>query len=418
MKRISVLLVVASASTAHAQHEHEQERTPERRHESAGVLGIPASRHGSGTSWIADTSPMRGVHLHLRGWDVMLHGNFFAGYVRQESDAALASQNWLMVMADHALGGGILSIRSMLSLEPLTTPDGGYPLLLQTGETRDGMALVDRQHPHDVVMEAAATYARPIGGGFALEVYGAAAGEPAFGPVAFPHRPSSFANPLAPLGHHLEDSLHISYGVVTAGLLRRDVKAEASWFNGREPDEDRYDLDLRRPDSVAARFAVSPSSSVSLQGSYAYLQSPDAREPDEGMFKSSYSITHAYRLGGRRSVTTTGIVGQSFPEHGLMTHAVLVETAVDLDRAGVTFARVEQVAKRGRDFDFPEERADEDVLLGALSAGHAHPVLRGGGIETSLGVVGSIAVVGDNLVERYGTRWPLGAMAYVQIAPR
>jgi hypothetical protein len=422
MKRFAALFLVATASSAHAQHHHhEHESTPEHRHEmhesheahaSAGVLGIPMSRRGSGTSWVADASPMRGTHLRAGGWDVMLHGNVFAGYVHQSSDAgdsALASQNWIMAMADHALAGGAFTARTMLSLEPLTMPDGGYPLLLQTGETHDGMLLVDRQHPHDLVMEAAASYARPIGAGFAVEGYGALAGEPAFGPVAFPHRPSSFANPLAPLGHHLEDSTHISFGVVTAGLMRRDMKGEVSWFNGQEPDEDRYDLDLRKPDSYAARLSVSPSSSVSLQGSYAILPK---------MFKSSYSITHAYRLDARRAITTTGVVGQNFPEGGLMTHAVLVETAVDLYRQGITFARVEQVVKRGADFGFPAERADEDVIMGSLSLGHTHPIVRSSGVETSLGLVGSVAVVGDNLVDRYGTRWPLGAMAYVQLAPR
>jgi hypothetical protein len=40
----------------------------------------------------------------------------------------------------------------------------GYPLLFQTGETADGRThLVDRQHPHDFLMELATSYSVPLG---------------------------------------------------------------------------------------------------------------------------------------------------------------------------------------------------------------------------------------------------------------
>ena len=49
----------------------------------------------------------------------------------------------------------------MLSLDPLMGP-AGYPLLLQTGETANGVTpLIDRQHPHDLFMELAGVYSQP-----------------------------------------------------------------------------------------------------------------------------------------------------------------------------------------------------------------------------------------------------------------
>src|SRR5678815_3212932 len=168
----------------------------------------------------------------------------------------------------------------MASLEPLTTGRDGYSLIGQSGESLDGMPLVDRQHPHDLFMEMAARYRHSLAGPLEIEVYGGPAGEPALGPVAFPHRPSAMPSPLAPLGHHWLDSTHISYGVATVGIGTRRVKLEGSWFNGREPDQDRYDLDLRGFDSFSTRLSVMPHPDLSVQASWGWLDSPEALEPD------------------------------------------------------------------------------------------------------------------------------------------
>lgn len=117
-------------------------------------------------------------------------------------------------------------------------------------------------------MELAATYAFEVGRGLGVEVYAGLAGEPALGATAFPHRSSAMPDPLAPLSHHWQDATLISYGVLTVGVFDRWAKLEGSWFNGREPDEDRYDLDLSGFDSSAARLSVNPSPVWSLQASY------------------------------------------------------------------------------------------------------------------------------------------------------
>src|ERR1051326_6231868 len=68
-----------------------------------------------------------------------------------------------MATAERPLGGGTLLFRGMVSLEPATISGRSYPELFQTGETAFGRPLVDAQHPHDFIIEAAAEYARDLG---------------------------------------------------------------------------------------------------------------------------------------------------------------------------------------------------------------------------------------------------------------
>ena len=363
---------------------------------------------------------MRAFHLRSGDWDLMLHGSVFVGYDYQASDAGddqLVSQNWLMGMAGRRLAGGYFRARAMLSLEPLTVGKRGYPLLLQSGEQVDGTPLVDRQHAHDLIMEAAAMYERDLTDRLAFQVYAALSGEPALGPVGFPHRPSAMADPLAPLGHHWQDSTHITFGVLTAGVFTRTVKLEGSWFNGHEPDDERYDLDLRTLDSGSVRLTVNPNARWSLQASGGYLASPEELEPDVSLIRTTASASHARRFG-RRAWTSTLAWGRNTPSSGPATDAVLAESVIDLDHLGATFARAEYVAKAGHDLALGPAQEAETFRVAMLSVGHTHPVLREGGLETSLGLRGSVGALDADLESRYGTRFPLGVMAYVQLQPQ
>ena len=102
----------------------------------------------------------------------------------------------------------------------------------------------------------------------AWSLYLAPSGEPALGPVAFMHRTSAMDIPTAGLTHHWQDATHISFGVVTAGLFTRRVKLEGSFFNGREPDEHRWNFDPIRLDSWSGRLTVNPQAHWSLTAGY------------------------------------------------------------------------------------------------------------------------------------------------------
>ena len=202
------------------------------------------------------------------------------------------SSSMLMLMARRELTDGAFGARLMLSADPLMGKSG-YPLLFQTGESADGHTpLIDRQHPHDLLMEAALTYSHELNREGAVFVYAGLPGEPALGPPTFMHRLSGMDNPEAPLGHHWLDSTHISWGVVSAGYTWKQLRLEASGFNGREPDENRYNIELRSLDSYAARLSYNPTANLSMQASFGRLASPEQLEPDVSVRRSTASVSY------------------------------------------------------------------------------------------------------------------------------
>jgi hypothetical protein len=425
----SVFISASAFAQGHGQHgEHPQHApppdevsrpadAPAGQMRMTGPLGIPVTREGSGTAWLPDETEMRMLHARVGRVHLMGHFNAFGGFDYQatdQGDSQPLSTNWFMGMAHTEVAGGELKARTMLSLEPLTVGADGYPLLLQTGETFEGRPLIDRQHPHDLFMEAALMYTRPLGSNVALQLYGGPAGEPALGPTAFPHRQSASTDPLAPLGHHWQDSSHITFGVVTAGIMTRWAKLEGSWFNGREPDEERYDFDLRGFDSYSARLTVNPNRHWSVQASYGFLESPEALQPDESVQRYTTSATHTTRLGEGRSWATTAVLGINQHPDGDPTYGALVESSLDLGHLGITFARLEQLAKGAEDFGMPQ---DATFTLSSLVLGHVHPLPHFASVEPALGVRVSANLVDAALESRYGTRFPLGVMAYLRLAP-
>jgi hypothetical protein len=275
-----------------------------------GALGsFLMTREASGTSWQPDDSIHGGVHAMAGDWMLMGHAALNLVYDRQQGprggEMGFVS-GMAMGTARRERGAGILQFRAMLSPEPLMGARG-YPLHLAAGESADGITpLVDRQHPHDFFMELSASYSlRFDAGNAAAFLYAGLPGEPAFGPPAFMHRLSIMDSPEAPISHHWLDSTHISFGVVTAGLVFRDVKIEASRFNGREPDQHRWNIETGPLDSTALRLAWNPTSTLSLQGSWAHLVSPEQLEPDENSTRWSASAIYTRRFGAADWWSTT-----------------------------------------------------------------------------------------------------------------
>jgi hypothetical protein len=404
---------------------HEAEPPAAEHHEAsmaaATPLGIPETRDASGTSWQPDSTPMFMWHWMTRGWSLGFHTNVFAGYDSKSSDRGddkFISINWVMAMASHPVGAGDILFRTMLSLEPFTVGKRGYPLLLQTGETVDGEPLHDRQHPHDLFMELAARYRQPLGESVGLEIYAAPAGEPAIGPPAFPHRFAAMSNPLAPLGHHWQDSTHIAFGVLTAGVFTRRLKLEASWFNGREPDEDRYDLDLRTPDSAAARLTVNPTEDLSAQVSWARLDSPEIMEPEVSTQRATASLAWNHRLGGQmHDVSALVLVGHNAPSMGPSTTAALAEGALMLRSEHTIFTRGELLSKSGHDLALPAGLEDDTFGIGSFSLGYVYDASWIRDVVPGIGFAATVNVIGADLEPFYGTRTPWGGMVFVRLRP-
>lgn len=264
-------------------------------------------QQGSGTSLMPAGAPMEMRMFSAGTWHMMVHGVAFGVDMQQSGPRGGDEQfstNWVMASATKPMWGGAVMLRTMLSAEPATIGDQRYPLLFQTGETANGRAIIDGQHPHDFFMELAVEYARPIGGGIGY-VYLAPHGDAALGPVAFPHRPSAAEIPQAVLSHHNQDSTHIASTVVTTGYRRGPLALEVSGFHGAEPDEGRWDIDLGPIDSWSTRLSWAPTQNLVAQVSYGELKKPEALEPGD-IARTTASI--AYEQPFPRGHLSTSLV--------------------------------------------------------------------------------------------------------------
>lgn len=253
------------------------------------------SHTGSGTSAQPISTPAPMLMTMKGSWTLMFHANVFILDEQQSSPRGgdkFFSTSWFMPMAQRKLGPGVFTARVMLSLEPATVTNERYPLLFQQGETAFGVPIADGQHPHDFIMELAASYDLKLGEKSLLSFHFAPTGDPAIGPAAYAHRASASENPVGTLGHHQEDSTHIADDVVTVGFTRGIARIEASGFHGREPDEFRWDIDQGKIDSWSTRLTVEPGKNWSGQYSYARIASPEAVFRNENQERMTASLMY------------------------------------------------------------------------------------------------------------------------------
>jgi hypothetical protein len=368
----------------------------------------------------------------LHDWMIMTHGFVFAQYDRQSGergDDQFGSLNWVMLMATRQLAGGHFQARTMLSLDPWTVSNRGYPLLLQTGETYRGEPLHDRQHPHDLWMELGALYQREIRKGLAWSIYAAPSGEPALSPVAFMHRPSAMDNPAAPLNHHWQDATHVSFGVLTGGIFSRRWQLEGSLFNGREPDENRWNFDPIKLDSYSGRFTINPTAHWSLTGGYGYLKSPESLKPDESMHRMTASVLHGSRLGADGQWASAFIWGANKHGSASWSNGILAESEAILDKNNTVFGRTELVQKSAEDLvvDIPVVTGNGTLLpafpasqrfnVSALQLGYIRELARAHWATIGLGAAGTLNFVPASLKPYYGSRNPTGIFVFLRMRP-
>lgn len=389
-----------------------------------GPLGIPMERTGSGTSWLPDDSPMHADHVMRGPWELMLHGVAFAMYDKQGSrrgDEQFSSVNWGMLMATRNAGGGRLQLRGMVSAEPWTVGGQGYPLLLQTGETYRGEPLHDRQHPHDLFMEVAGLYEHTVSNRVGLSLYLAPVGEPAIGPVAYPHRPSAMNDPMAPISHHWQDATHISFGVLTAGIFTHSLRLEGSIFNGREPDENRTNVDYsgRSLDSYAGRVAWNPSPHWSASAGYAYLRSPESSAPDDAVHRISGSVMNGRTFGEHGELATSFVFGANrHSEGGHLEPSYLLESNLEFGGAHSIVGRAEYVRKGVEDLVLGPTVPTGEFDLTSFVAGYVYEFDRAGTVRTGIGARASVDLIPAALEPVYGSRAPRGFAVYLRFRPQ
>ena len=351
-------------------------------------LADPMSREGSGTSWIPDSSPMYGRMFMFDENMLMLHGAIFPRYTNvstRRGDDRIDAPNWFMAMFSHPLGDSTqFGSRLMMSLDPLTEGGRGYPLLFQTGEAWNGEALHDRQHPHDLFDELSFSLSQKFEHDLSAYIYFGYPGEPALGPPAFMHRPSAMDDPDAPIGHHWQDSTHITFGVATLGAQWHNVKLEGSIFTGREPDEDRYDFDRPRFDSYSGRLSWNPTRNLALQVSYGYIKSPEELDPETNIHRTTASAIYNLPLGHDTNWSNTFVWGQNNATEEGKTQSFLIESNYQRGRNTV-YLRWERVQKSGHELVLKPFDESEIFPVSGYSLGYVRDLSHGNGIDIGLG---------------------------------
>jgi hypothetical protein len=286
-----------------------------------------------------------------------------------------------MIMEQHKLGKGTILFLQMFSAESLTSPHPGFPELFQTGETYHGEPLVDHQHPHNVFAELAMLYTRPLTEKVSWEFYGGPSAEPALGPVTYMHRASAAELPLAPLAHHLLDSTHTSFGVITTGFVIDRVKLEASAFNGREPNEKRWSIQLAALDSWSARASIAPAANWTAQYSIGRLEHPEALEPGS-QWRQTASVEYNRPLAAG-SWATTLVWGRV---HKIVTdttlNSYLLESTLNFRQRNYAFSRLELVDK---DELFPQAAVHPVYRIGAYTFGGERDLIHDRAWQLGLG---------------------------------
>lgn len=378
----------------------------------------------AGTSAEPNSTPTPMLMTMRGNWMLMFHANAFVNDTQQTSPRGgdkFFSTNWFMPMAERRLGPGQLTVRAMFSLEPATITQRQYPLLFQQGETAFGKPIADGQHPHDFFMELAALYDLKLSSKTLLSFYFAPIGDPSIGPTAYPHRASASENPVGTLGHHQEDSTHISDDVVTVGVTHGIARLEASGFHGREPDEFRWNIDQGKIDSWSTRLTLQPGQNWSGQYSYARIKSLEALFPTEDQARMTSSIMYNRPLN-KGNWTSTVLWGRTRSlQDDSKENSYLLESLIRFKTRNYAWTRIENA---GRSNELQNGANPLPAGFHEDPIGHAQAYTFGYDrdidfvphLRTAIGVQITTYGVADALKPIYGSD-PVGVSVFIRLRP-
>jgi hypothetical protein len=134
------------------------------------------------------------------------------------------------------------------------------------------------------------------------------------------------------------------------------------------------------------------------------------------------SVLHGTAIGTDGQWTTTVLWGaNAISAQSGLSHSVLVESEIGLDRLNTIFGRAEHVQKSAEDlvlntppFGFASNRVFD---VSALSLGYVRELARWSAMTIGLGAVGTVNIVPSVVESAYGSRTPLGAMVFVRLRP-
>jgi hypothetical protein len=352
-------------------------------------------------------------------WTTMIHGYAFlvANYQDGPSgDRDFESVNHLMVVAGHGLWGGRVSLLGTFTIEPITVPPEGSPLLFQRGETYKGVLLIDRQHAHDLFIQLAAAWDRRLSSAVAFRGYAGILGEPPVGPPAYTHRLSASALPSAPLSHHNLDSTHLSADVISAGFTFGVFTLEGGVFHGREPGENRFDIDGGKIDSYAGRLSLNPIEGLTLQVSACRREHPEAIE-EGNQTRQTASVSYEHALSGGE-VGATLAYGRNLLPDDLVERGALLEGLWTFHEHDTVSARLESVDRDVYELinktARPDTVAPDTTRIDAITLSYLHDLPGLGPLGASAGIAATTSHYDSILDATYGKN-PLSGQLFLRL---
>jgi hypothetical protein len=224
------------------------------------------------------------------------------------------------------------------------------------------------------------------------------------------HREAILDSPEAPISHHWLDSTHISFGVLTAGLIVDRFKVEVSRFNGREPDEHRWNIETAPLDSTAVRLSWNPTVHLSLQGSWGHFEEPEQLEPGVDQKRWSASALYAREIAPGWKLAGTLAWGRKKVEHH-KDDAFVAEASLK-HGPWTIFGRGEITENREL---LELEEHGPAFTVGKASLGALHDFRLSENVKLGVGGLFAVNFVPDGLKPLYGDRNPVGAMGFVRL---
>lgn len=392
-------------------------------------LNVPMSQESSGTAWVPESTPMFArMKMFRDGSMLMFHGNMFLRYTSVNTDRDLSvagrgdnerfdAPSMFMAMYSKSLTKrSQIGFRAMVSLDPIIERGFGYPLLYQSGELYRGEKIHDRQHPHDFFSELSASYSYKINDKQSFFFYAGYPGEPALGPPTFMHRMSAMNNPDAPIGHHWQDSTHITWGVLTAGYNFGKFKIEASAFKGTEPDENRWNFDAPKLNSYSARFSWNPTKEWAFQISHGYLRDPEPSEPEIKILRrTTASAVYNKKFSENRNWANSFVWGQNYAE-GERTNAFLFESNYDFYKNSV-FGRLERVQKNSHELVLPTPHPEGNFWVGSYSIGYLRELYQTKDVNFGIGAQFTLYQNPQSISSFYGGTNHQGWQVFLRLRP-
>jgi len=254
-----------------------------------------------------------------------------------------------------------------------------------------------------------------------LSFYAAPVGDPAIGPMAYPHRASAPENPVATLGHHQEDSTHIADDVITVGLAYRFARIEASSFHGREPNENRWTISQGKIDSWSTRLTIQPGKNWTGQYSYGRIASPEALFPGENQERMTVSAMYnrPFPMGNWASSLMWGRT-KSLGDNSIFNSYTFESTLrfLTLNHAWTRIENADRSDELLLGENTPPSNLPERPIgrVQAYTLGYDHDFDLIPHMATALGAQVTLYGVGENLKVVYGSN-PVGAVIFIRLRP-